>query len=89
MKSFAAFALTVLLKATSAMKVQLIVDEIDRNVHSVVCYFSSLKDDKGSRFTVGMDNAFDSLSLGPTDSYNTLVWDKEEMATGFQCEASG
>ena len=36
-----------------------------------------------------MDNAFDSLSLGPTDSYNTLVWDKEEMATGFQCEASG
>ena len=45
MKSFAAFALTVLLKATSAMKVELISDEFDRNGHSVVCYFSSTKDD--------------------------------------------
>ena len=45
MKSFAAFALTVLLKAASAMKVELVADEINRNGHSVVCYFSSMKDD--------------------------------------------
>jgi len=55
----------------------------------MVCLFSSKHNDEGTRLNMGIDNAYGVLSLGPTDSHNTMDWDKSEMPTGFSCAGSG
>ena len=90
MKATTTFALTLLLNAVDAIKLELEdIDIFNRTGHSMVCLFSSKYDDEGTRFTQGIDNAFDSLYLGPTDSNNFIVWDKVGIPTGFECEGLG
>lgn len=64
-------------------------DAIDRIGHSMLCMFSSTYNDEGTRQTQGIDQAFKTLYLGPTDSHNLMYWDKEKMPTGFSCEGTG
>ena len=82
MQSFTTFALTVLLKTVDA--VQLVAqDEIDRSGHIITCQFSSFINDEGTRMNSGIDEAWQSMSLQPTDAVATLEWDERLAATGF------
>jgi len=53
------------------------------------CMFSSIYNDEGTRYTLGIDQAYAGLTLGPTDSHNFLYWNKSKMPTGFSCKGEG